>query len=48
MDREVVFSYTTPTDAAVTGSARVWYLIDDDRRTIWLVHAGPGHPKATE
>ena len=32
----------------VTGSARVWYLIDDDRRTIWLVHAGPGHPKATE
>jgi hypothetical protein len=32
----------------VTGSARVWYLIDDDRRTIWLVHAGPGHPKAAE
>ena len=32
----------------VTGSARVWYLIDDDHRTVWLVHAGPGHPKATE
>jgi hypothetical protein len=32
----------------VTGAARVWYLIDDDRQTVWLVHAGPGHPKATE
>ncbi len=32
----------------VTGAARVWYLIDDDRRTVWLVHAGPAHPKVTE
>lgn len=32
----------------VTGGARVWYLIDDERRTVWLVHAGAGHPKATE
>lgn len=32
----------------VTGSGRVWYCIDDRRRTVWLTHAGPGHPKATE
>jgi mRNA-degrading endonuclease RelE of RelBE toxin-antitoxin system len=32
----------------VTGGARVWYLIDEARRTVWIVHAGPGHPKATE
>lgn len=32
----------------VTGGARVWYLIDDERRMVWLVHAGTGHPKATE
>ena len=32
----------------VTGGARIWYLIDDDRRTVWLVHAGASHPKATE
>lgn len=32
----------------VTGGARIWYLIDDERRTVWLVHAGAGHPKATD
>jgi hypothetical protein len=32
----------------VTGSGRLWYLVDDDERTVWLVHAGTGHPKATE
>jgi hypothetical protein len=32
----------------VTGGARVWYLIDDERHTVWLVRAGPAHPKATE
>jgi hypothetical protein len=32
----------------VTGAARVWYLIDADRRMVWIVHAGTGHPKATE
>ncbi|MGW6915451.1 hypothetical protein ACWGB8_16770 [Kitasatospora sp. NPDC054939] len=32
----------------VTGGGRIWYLIDDERRTAWITHAGPGHPKATE
>lgn len=32
----------------VTGGGRLWYLIDDERRTLWLIQAGTGHPKATE
>jgi mRNA-degrading endonuclease RelE of RelBE toxin-antitoxin system len=32
----------------VTGGARIWYLVDDDKRTVWVVHAAAGHPKATE
>lgn len=32
----------------VTGGGRLWYCIDDDRRTVWLTDAMPGHPKATE
>ncbi|WP_199737103.1 MULTISPECIES: hypothetical protein [Micromonospora] len=29
-------------------AAAEWYLIDDDRRTVWLVHAGTGHPRETD
>jgi hypothetical protein len=32
----------------VTGGARIWYVIDDARRTVWITYAGPGHPKATD
>lgn len=32
----------------VTGGARVWYLIDDELRIVWVVHAGTGHPKQTD
>jgi hypothetical protein len=32
----------------VTGGGRIWYLIDDDARTAWVVHAGTGHPKQTD
>lgn len=32
----------------VTSEARVWYLLDDERRTVWIVGAGTAHPKATE
>lgn len=32
----------------VTGGGRVWYLIDDDRRTAWITYAGTGHPKETD
>lgn len=32
----------------VTGAGRLWYCIDDQRRTVWLTAAMVGHPKATE
>jgi len=32
----------------VTGGGRIWYLIDDNRRTAWITYAGTGHPKATD
>lgn len=32
----------------VGGGARVWYAIDDTTKTVYLTHAGIGHPKATE
>lgn len=32
----------------VTGAGRLWYCIDDARRTVWLTEASVGHPKATE
>lgn len=32
----------------VTGAGRVWYLVDRERRTLILTHAGVGHPKVTE
>lgn len=27
---------------------RIWYLPDDDKHTVWIVHASTAHPKATE
>jgi hypothetical protein len=32
----------------VTGGGRLWYLIHDESRTVWLVYAGTRHPKATD
>jgi hypothetical protein len=32
----------------VTAGGRVWYCVDDDRRTVWMTDAHVGHPKATE
>ena len=32
----------------VTAGGRIWYCIDDTKRTIRLTEASPGHPKATE
>ena len=32
----------------VTSGGRIWYCIDDAKRTLWVTHAGPGHPKATD
>lgn len=32
----------------VTGAGRIWYLIESATRTVWLIAARTGHPKATE
>ncbi|MFI9385328.1 hypothetical protein [Kutzneria sp. NPDC052558] len=32
----------------VTGSGRIWYLVDRSRQTIWVTYASLRHPKATE
>lgn len=32
----------------VTGGGRIWYLIDDERRTAWITYAGTGHPRETD
>src|SRR5215475_13376860 len=32
----------------VTGSGRIWYLIDTDRRRVIVVYASSSHPKATD
>lgn len=31
-----------------TAGGRVWYAVDDEDRTLWITHAGPGHPKQTD
>lgn len=32
----------------VTGGGRVWYVVDEERRTIWVRYASPKHPQETE
>lgn len=32
----------------VTAGGRVWYLLDVERRTVWLDRASTGHPRATD
>jgi hypothetical protein len=31
----------------VTGAGRIWYAIDDERRTVWITLARVGHPPQT-
>ncbi|WP_433869804.1 hypothetical protein [Saccharopolyspora sp. CA-218241] len=31
----------------VTGGGRIWYVLDEERTTVWVVAAGTGHPKVT-
>jgi hypothetical protein len=31
-----------------TGGGRIWYVIDEEKMTIFVVAAGTGHPKATD
>jgi hypothetical protein len=32
----------------VTAGGRIWYLLDTDRRTVWIDRASTAHPKATD
>lgn len=32
----------------VTGGGRIWFAIDDERRTLWITLAGTGHPNQTD
>jgi hypothetical protein len=32
----------------VTSGGRIWYCPDPDKRIVWVVLAGTGHPKMTE
>lgn len=32
----------------VTGGGRIWYLVDQETRTVWLEYASARHPKTTE
>lgn len=35
----------------ISGSGRAWFLIDDknpNRKTVWIIHVGEGHPAATD
>jgi hypothetical protein len=32
----------------VTGGGRIWYLLDELNKTVWVRYAGTGHPKATD
>jgi hypothetical protein len=32
----------------VSGSGRIWYCIDPDRRIVWLTLAAAGHPRRTD
>lgn len=32
----------------ISGSGRVWFLIDDENGTVWIVWVGEGHPAATD
>jgi hypothetical protein len=32
----------------ISGSGRVWFLVDDAHKTVWIVHVSAGHPSATD
>lgn len=32
----------------VTAGGRMWYLVDDAARTVWITYAGTRHPRATD
>ncbi|MGW5703822.1 hypothetical protein [Amycolatopsis japonica] len=32
----------------VTGGGRIWYLLDEEKHTVWVTYASLRHPKETE
>ncbi len=32
----------------VTAAGRIWFFVDEERRTVWIERASPRHPKRTE
>lgn len=32
----------------VGGSSRIWYLPEDDTRTVWIIYASAAHPRKTD
>ncbi|MEW5658314.1 hypothetical protein ABGT92_23710 [Streptomyces cinereoruber] len=32
----------------VTSGGRVWYVVDEERKIVWILHAASRHPKKTE
>jgi hypothetical protein len=32
----------------ISGSGRIWYLPDDEERTVWVVYASMAHPRQTD
>jgi hypothetical protein len=32
----------------VTSGGRIWYLLDEDRHTVWVTYASTRHPKETD
>ena len=32
----------------ITSSGRIWYVVDEASRTVWVTRAGTGHPKLTD
>lgn len=35
-------------EARGPGGGRIWYLVDETNRTVWVTFAGTGQPKATD
>lgn len=32
----------------ISGAGRIWFLIDDKNRTVWVMEVNPGHPSKTD
>ncbi|HEV3361408.1 MAG TPA: hypothetical protein VG247_31720 [Pseudonocardiaceae bacterium] len=32
----------------VTSGGRIWYLLDEEKHTVWIIYASPRHPNETD